>query len=366
MPDEPSVGSPKTPVRTDPLAESQRGPWYEGPDMVTALREYDGVAEFEVPPGLSQFTMGASRKCDISLPGRGLSATHCMIERRGDLLRVLDQHSTNGMFFQDRRVNDITIGPGDTFTLAPVTFMAMNTEMRQHRPTIVDVLGTGVVPSPDKLLLEAARGSSNLLLTGEPNCDQDRLASAIHAASLRRRRKLIELGELPGERLRQRAIIESAARSTLVLALSAGQLPLDPTFVSMAFSASYLVRVVVLAPTADEARRVISRDAVDQMQHIWIRPLALRSEDIDRLLDRAFTERGTNLRTSDLTRDNLAALRAYDWPGNLVQLRFVAGAILEHHSQGGIRPAAKTLGVPRTTLQKQLHKIGLSFPLVRA
>src|SRR5947209_16332705 len=44
---------------------------------------------------------------------------------------------------------------------------------------------------------DAARGSANLLLTGEPNCDQDELARAIHAVSLRRRRKLIEVTNVP-------------------------------------------------------------------------------------------------------------------------------------------------------------------------
>jgi hypothetical protein len=362
--EQPPAGSRKTPVRTDPLAEAQRGPWYDGPDPITALREYDGVVELELPLDVSRFTMGASRRCDLSLPERGLSATHCLLERRGDQLRLLDQHSTNGMYVQDRRVSEGSIGPGDTFTLAPVTFLAMNAEMRAHRPTIVDVLGTGLVPSPDRLLREAARGSSNLLLTGEPNCDQHRLAGAIHAVSLRRRRKLIAVGELPAERAKQRAIIDSAARSTLAVTISAGQLRLDPTFVSMAFSPSYHVRVIVIAPTADEARRVLARDAVDQMQHIWIRPLRLRTEDLDRFLDRTFADQGTTLRTSDLTPANLAALRAYDWPDNLVSLRFLVKAIVEHRSHGGLRPAAKALGMKRTTLQKQLLKVGLSFPLV--
>jgi hypothetical protein len=100
------------------------------------------------------------------------------------------------MYFQDRRVQDISIAPGDVFTFAPVTFIAMNDEMREHRPTIVNVIGSGLV-SADKLLIEAARGSSNLLLTGEADCDQDRLARAIHAVSLRRRQRIAEITEIP-------------------------------------------------------------------------------------------------------------------------------------------------------------------------
>jgi hypothetical protein len=361
--------SPKTPVRTDPLAETQRGAWYDGLDMITALKEYDGVLEWDLPRDVQRIMVGASRSrasssSDIALPGRGLSATHCLLERRGDRLRLLDQSSTNGVYFQDRRVTDVSIAPGATFTLAPVTFLAMNDEMRECRPTITDVIGTGFAPSPDKLLVEAATGSSNLLITGEPDCDQDRLARAIHAVSLRRRRMLIELTDIPEERAKQRSIINCAARSTLLLPITAAQRPLDPTFCAMLCSPSFHVRVIVLAPTIEIARDALTRDAVDQMQHVWVRPLALRSDEIDRLLDRLFVERGATLRAADLSGDNLAALRAYDWPDNLVSLRLIADAIVAHTTHQGLRPAAKSLGMPKSTLQKHLDRAGLSFPLL--
>ncbi|MEO7734086.1 MAG: FHA domain-containing protein [Kofleriaceae bacterium] len=356
---------PKTPFSTTPLPEGQRGAWYDGPDAITCLRELDGALEFDLPRDVQRFTMGASRSCDIALPGRGLSATHCLLERRANLLRLIDQGSTNGTYFQDRKIDDVKIAPGDTFTLAPVTFLAMNDEMRRHRPTIVDVVGNGFTPSPDKLLIDASRGSSNLLLTGEPNCDQDRLARAVHAVSLRRQRKIVEIAEVPEERAKQRAIIDSAARSTLVLSVAPGRRPFDPTFISMVCSPSYHVRVIVLAATVDAARAALSRDAVDQMQHVWVRPLALRSDDIERLLDRMFAEpeRAASVRCADLAPGNLAALRAYDWPDNLVGLRLLADEIVAHAAHHGLRPAAKALGIAKSTLQKHFDRVGLSLPL---
>lgn len=354
---------PKTPISTTPLAEAQRGAWYDGPDAITGLRELDGALEFDLPRDVQRFTMGASRSCDIALPGRGLSATHCLLERRANLLRLIDQGSTNGTYFQDRKIDDVKIAPGDTFTLAPVTFLAMNDEMRTHRPTIVDVVGNGFALSPDKLLIDAARGSSNLLLTGEPNCDQDRLARAVHAVSLRRRRAIVEIAEVPEERAKQRAIIDSAARSTLVLSIAPGRRRLDPTFISMVCSPSYHVRVIVLAASVDAARDALSRDAVDQMQHLWVRPLALRSDDIERLLDRMFAERAASVRCADLAPGNLAALRAYDWPDNLVGLRLLADEIVAHTAHHGLRPAAKALGIAKSTLQKHFDRVGLSLPL---
>jgi FHA domain len=358
-------GSSKTPARTDPLAEAQRGAWFESTDAITGLREYDGAdsPELVLPREVQRATIGASRSCDISLSGRGLSATHCLVERRGDRLRLLDQHSTNGMYFHDRRVHDISIAPGDVFTLVPVTLFALNDEMREHRPTIVDVIGSGLVPSPDKLLIEAARGSSNLILTGEADCDQDRLARAIHAVSLRRRQRIVEITELPEDRAKQREILDSAARSTLVMPIPAGQRPFDPTFCSMVCSPTYHVRVIVLAPSIDAARNALGRDAIDQMQHVRVRPLALRSTQIDRLLDRMFAERHAQLRAADLTPANLAALRAYSWPDNLAGLRRIADELLAHATHHGLRPAARSLGIPTSTLHSHLVGVGLSFPL---
>jgi len=366
--DELGPDSPITPVHTAPLAEEQRGVWHEGPDIVTWLRKYDvaGAVEWHMPLDVPKITIGASqKKCDIAIPG--LSQIHCLLERRRDRLRLIDQASTNGTYFQDRRVADAWISPGDTFTLPPVTLLAMNDDMWKHRPTFVDVLGMDSTPSPDKLLVEAARGSSNLLLWGEPTCDQEQLARAIHAVSLRSRRPAIELSEVPEERARQRAIIDSAARSTLILSLFSAQRRLDATFASMVCTPTYHVRVIVLAPDVDAARTLMPQDTVDQMQHIWVRPLAVRSNEIDRLLDKYFEQRQSSLRTADLTPENRAALRAYDWPKNFATLRQVADGMIAYVAHGGFRAAAKSLGMSgHSSLQHLFERVDLSIPLIAA
>jgi len=236
--------------------------------------------------------------------------------------------------------------------------------MWKRRPTFVDVLGMGSTPSPDKLLVDAARGSSNLLLWGEPTCEQEELARAIHAVSLRSSRNAIELTAVPEERARQRTIIDSAARSTLILSLFAVQRPLDATFCSMVCTPTYHVRVIVLAPTVDVARALMTQDAIDQMQHVWVRPLAVRSDEIDRLLDGLFAKQQASVRAADLTPENRAALRAYDWPKNFVELRLVADGVVAHVAHGGYRPAAKSLGMAKSSLQALFDRVGLTHPLL--
>jgi hypothetical protein len=186
--------SPKTPAKTEPLGELLE-PWFEGPDVVTALRIYDGDREYPLPRKAT-FTLGVSRSCDIAIPGSGLSALHCGFVRKGTRLRLIDQDSTNGLYNNGRRVDALDLYPGDTFTAPPLTFIAMNDEMRVRRLVIADIVGN-FRPTPDSILVGAVKTLPPLLLTGEPGCDLDRLARAIHAVSFRRSRALIEIVKKP-------------------------------------------------------------------------------------------------------------------------------------------------------------------------
>jgi hypothetical protein len=360
--------SPKTPVRTKPLDDAQRGAWFEGPDVITAIRVYDGDIEYELPQK-GTVTLGASRSCDIAVPGRDLSSTHCLLERKGGHLRLYDQHSTNGTFFGGRRIDVVDLNPGDTFTPAPVTFLAMNDLMRAHRPIIADILGTNFVPSPDRVLVDGAKGSNNLLITGESGCDLDRLARSIHAVSLRRMRELVEISKLPEERAKQRDIIKNAARSTLVINLETAKAPLDPTFCSMVFSPDYHVRVIVLAAATSAARKLLPVESVEQMQHIWIRPLAMRPGDVPDLLDRMLAERLASLRLADLTPSNRAALCASEWRDNFVGLRVAADrlvAIARTTTWESMdwRDRSAAVGVPKSTLYDWFIGLGLTLPVL--
>ena len=367
LPPDGDPGSAKTPARTKPLADAQRDAWFDGPDDITALGVYDGDVEYELPRRPT-FTLGASRSCDLAVPGSDLSATHCLLERKGNRLRVYDQHTTNGMFFGGRRVDVIDLYPGDTFTPAPVTFLAMNHEMRAHRPAIAEIVGTGLTPSPDRVLVYAVKHSSHLLITGEPGCDLDRLARAIHAVSLRRARQIVELAGLPADRAKQRAIVKRATRSTLVIDLHQITSPLDPTFCSMVFSSEYHVRVIVLAPATNTARRLLPVEHVERMQHFWIRPLSERPGDILALLDRMLVEREAPLRVADLTPRNREALATWEWRDNFNGLRTAADRLTAiARAQGwdtlDWRERAAATSIPRSTLHDWFTSLRLTLPL---
>lgn len=358
------LSGPVTPVRTPPLAESQREAWFADEDAITWIAEYDAGVAYELPPK-AMVTVGGSRRCDITIPGRNLSKVHCLLERRTSRLRIYDQDSQNGVFFAGRKLDVADLNPGDVFKLPPMTFLALNEEMRAHRPALVEILGNNFQPTPDRMLVDAVKGSSHLLITGEPGCDQTRLARVIHAVSLRRKEPLVEVTAVPDERAKQRAIVDAASRSTLVLTVDGAAL-IDPTFVSMILSPSYLIRVIVIAPTTNLARKALASENVDQMQHVWIRPLSARLGEVPEILDGMLAERGAPFRLADLSRVNRDALCANEWRDNLDGLRVAADrltAIARATDAKDWRERAATAGVARSTLHDWFMGLGLELPL---
>jgi hypothetical protein len=314
---------------------------------------------------LIELSLGGSSQCTISIPGRGLSARHCLLERRKHKLRLHDLDSSHGTFVRGRRLEgSADLSPGDMFTARPMTFVCLNAEMRRHRPTLFEILGPGAPRSPDWVMIQAATDSGPLLLTGEAGCDIDRLAHAIHAMSLRRNQTPVEVATAPPDRAAQVALVQQASRTSLILPLADDGAPLDPHFASMLFDVSSRVRLIALASSPDIARRALTDARVERMQHIEVRPLAYRGCEINKLLDRRFRECGFNRRAADLTRMNQDALKGYDWPDNFDELREIADAIIAHATLGGLRPAAGSLGMSsHKKLARRFERVGLGFPL---
>lgn len=359
-----SPASRVTPEQTPPLPDDRFAGWNAGPDPITAICEYDVPGDWELRQDLVEFSLGGSSKCTISIPGRGMSARHCLLERRARRVRLHDLDSSHGTFARERRLEgSADLSPGDMFTALPATFVCLNDEMRQYRPTVFEILGSGAVRSPDWVMVQAVTGSGPMLLTGKAGCDLDRLARAIHAMSSRRNRKAVEVATVPPEGATQVALVEQASKTSLILPLEDERAPLHPDFVSRLFDARRGVRLLALASSPDVARRALTDANVELMQHIPVCALAYRRGEVHKLLDRQFTERAFHLRVDDLTSANQDALKAYHWPGNFAELREIANAIIAQATLGGLRPAAGSLGVSRQKLARRFARVGLQLPL---
>jgi hypothetical protein len=225
----------------------RRAGTYERDDDVTALLWYGTHSILDVPRGGQRITGGTARDRDLPLHGDGISAHHFVMERRARGLVVTDDASTNGLAhevkrnlglalkpsFEDKRDEGegFVLGAGMTFVVGaePYRFIALDDEMRQQHPRLVEILGredevrsateSGETPSPSDLIL-AADGPGHMVITGKPGSEQEELARIIHRISKRRRQPLIEVDHVPEDRREQGVLLKrQALKGTLVLGL---------------------------------------------------------------------------------------------------------------------------------------------------
>lgn len=377
---------PTTPI----VPPERRAGIYESDEDVTGLLWYGTHSILDIPRNRERLTAGTARDCDLVLRGEGISGHHFVLERRASGLVVTDDGSTNGLAYEVRRdpglalkplfvdkrtAEPFPLMPGMTFVVGaePYRFIALDDAMREHHARLVEILGredevrsateTGETPSPSDLIL-AADGSGHLLITGKPGCDQEELARIIHRISKRRDHALIEIDGVPEDRRGQNSLLkQKAAKGTLVLHLGANRNRLDPAFVSGMFSTGYQIRVIVIARTANQARRALGHLHWRPLMQVALCPLALRRVAIHRLLDENLAARGSVLRVSDLTPHNQRALLFNPWRENLKSLRETAvrlDAIVT--AEFSRRKAAETLGIVRQTFY---HWFGNTMRLTR-
>lgn len=335
-----------------------------GADAITSLRIIGRENEFPLLAGQDIFSLGSSTSCDVCVENPHVSGLHCSMVRKGQRLRIVDQHTKNGTYFGDRLEQTFDIGPGDMFTAASTTFVALNEDMRTARPAMLEVLGRDRRADVDELLSSSVRGH-NLLLIGEEGCEQGRLARAIHHASPRARSALVELSEFPSERAAQRAILDSAQNGALLLSLKAKTPLPDDAFRSMLLSSDFRIRLYVAVPSRTVAEQSFGHETVSRMIPVHLRPLRERAGDVPWLLDRILNERQAKLRTADLRPINQEALQNYSWPQNVSELRDAANRLIQLTTHDAVTKAAEALDMPRTTLLYWLEdKLHMELPLI--
>lgn len=361
------------PPRTVTLPEHMRGAWTHGPESVVALAVDGDDRIYDLPPTQPAITIGSQPDQDVVLASPWISRKHCIIQRQGARTVCVDAGSKNGIVVGDSLQKEFVLKPGDRFKLGgQVLVAALNDSMRRELPLVSQLVcresertTSGSQDRPSRLdVLAIALDPAPVLITGEAGLDHERLARAIHTMSSRRVFDLVTATHIPNDRKSQRALIDAASRSSLILPIADNTPALDAAFVSMLLDRSYNIRVIALAPSIAKASAVLGEDAVTRTSKIALRPIAFRPSVIPWLLDEQLRERGSTLSTADLTAANRHAMEAYDWPGNFAEMRQVADwlVLLDKLS---IREAAEQLGIARTTLHDQLSARGLALPLTR-
>src|ERR1700722_18220699 len=67
--------------------------------------------------------VGRREDCDLRIPLGDVSRKHCRFIKEPEAFRVEDLGSSNGTFHNGQRVQEATLGAGDTVQIGPVTFL---------------------------------------------------------------------------------------------------------------------------------------------------------------------------------------------------------------------------------------------------
>jgi pSer/pThr/pTyr-binding forkhead associated (FHA) protein len=369
-----AISARTTALKTKTQPEAERDVFFEGPDPITWLH-IAGTASFYEVPRKKTCSLGSSSKNDIVIKAPYISRRHCTLTRLYDGVRVEDNSSKNGTFADHRSAEKEPrdVPAGKTFTAGGITFLALNDAMHAAFPTLSDVLdwedGDPFTPAepgwatPSTVTVWGA-GTEHLLIIGPRGCGHDRLADAIHSISPMREKSLVRTNSVPTDRAGQRELLLRAQKTTLVLTITDDTPKVDSAFASMLFSPSYRIRIVVCAPSFDRAQQVLGQEHT-AMRRIELRPLAFRTDQLIRILDRLLAADGSPLRFDKLRKPNQEALMACEWRRNLDDLHTAAVRLAAVHKTRSLRQAAGMLGIKNfNVLQKWFtDTMKLTLPL---
>jgi DNA-binding NtrC family response regulator len=326
-------------------------------------------------------TIGRPGSADVALEDPFVSALHVRIEARGGRWHAVDLGSTNGTFLGGARIEraelplGVPIGVGE----AEIRLEAAGAPAPRQDDFEGMLSGDPAMRQVFDLLERVAPSSAAVTILGETGVGKELVARALHARSDRRAAPFIpvncsaiaeslieselfghERGAFSGaERLRKGAF-EEAHGGTIFLD-EVGELPVDlqPKLLRVlelgevkrvGASRPIQADVRVVAATHRDLRAAVRSGRFREdlfyrlcVVPVTVPPLRARRGDVKALAEhflRASAPRGLPLRWSD---EALRRLEAYDWPGNVRQLRNVVQRALLFRGEGLLIPAEAVL-----------------------
>jgi len=353
------------------------------------LRVRAGGRERTVPVTSAGIVVGKDPTCDAPIDDAFVSTRHLRIEPQGSSWALVDLGSTNGTFISGARVARAELPLGVPIQLgdAEIVLEPRETQEAPRAEAFEGMISRD--PSMRQVfeLMERV-GASDAAVTilGETGTGKELVARGLHARSGRRDGPFIpvncsaiaeslieselfghEKGAFSGAERTRKGAFEEADRGTIFLD-EIGELPLDlqPKLLRVlelgevkrvGASRPITVNVRIVAATHRDLRAQVRAGKFREdlfyrlcVVPITVPPLRQRKGDVRALAD-TFLERASPrslvLRWSP---EAMARLEAYDWPGNVRQLRNVVQRALLFRGEGlVVQPAAVTFEDTRTT-----------------
>ena len=363
-----SPGEPARKATEEPVRAPSGTPTltkYEQPALtlaprepVTRLRFFGSAHEpFSMPESKALFTIGTGA-CDLVIQKKlspRVSGFHATLERvDGTALHVKDQQSKNGTFrtLGENRLASFHVRAGESFWLANLRLLPMDTQLEVLRPHLARCLGLDSHDVIDETLEMIATGAP-LALIGPPGTDAARLAEAIHDASPQRLNFLLKLGAGPLPSL------DHARGGTVFLDLD--QIPrLTAPWVAPLFDPKQGLRAI-FAATTDKLTWQRLDTYRDKVKPVALVPLARRPGDVVRLMALHWIDELRTGRRVEELGPGLEKIAARKWVGNLDELREASVRLHAYLEHGALRGAAVPLGLKHQSLSGYFQRLGFTL-----
>jgi len=302
--------------------------------------------------------IGTGAGVEVTVEDPHVSRLHCEVEPTEAGVVLRDLGSTNGTYVGGAVVKEALIHPGTIVTFGGSRLVI---EVEQTTAPEPERFGGAVSVSPAMkavfaMLVKLAPTDVSILVTGETGVGKDVLARAVHGASPRKSGPIVvfdsgavspslieselfghERGAFTGAHEQRQGAFERADGGTLFLD-EIGELPLDlqPRLLRaleqrqvrrIGGSEETTVDVRVIAATnrdlsAEVAAGRFRQDLYFRLSAavVNVPPLRDRGDDLPVLIDNLIAEAGRDVKVSPPA---VAALRAYEWPGNIRELKNV-------------------------------------------
>jgi len=279
-------------------------------------------------------TIGSHADADLTLRDKAVSRYHAEVALLSDGVRVRDLESTNGTFFGSSRIESIVLTPAAEFKVGRTRIEVLPADVpAPDVPSEATRFGPLVGSTPAMrglfgVLERIAATDVPVLLEGEAGVGKSEAARAIHDASLRKEASFAVLDA--GSSMPEGGVAETFRVAT------GGTVVIDRIDQVSAPLASELVRVLEAVERGELDVRVIATSRTDLRARVEagaaprdlyfhvasvrfvIPALRDRKDDLPRLI----RELAGRLGHADfnLTPEELAPLRAHDFPGNVREL----------------------------------------------
>jgi transcriptional regulator with GAF, ATPase, and Fis domain len=341
------------------------------------LRVRERGRERVLPLADEAVTVGKAPGNDVVLEDPFVSARHLRLERRGGRWHLRDLESTNGTVLAGVRVAQAELPAGAPVVLGEAELVLEGEAPRRPPPSFEGLVSSDpAMRQMFDLVERVAASEAPVTVLGETGTGKELVARALHVRSERKDRPFIpvncaaiaetlveselfghEKGAFSGaERLRKGAFEEADGgtlfldevgelhpelQAKLLRALEQGEVK------RVGASRPITVNVRVVAATHRDLRaQVRARKFREDLYYrlsvvpVAIPPLRRRKGDVRALAEHFLAHMAPRGLPLTFTEEAIARLEAYDWPGNVRQLRNVVQRALLFRGEGLAIPAS--------------------------